>query len=414
MSAEPAAPPDPAAEPPERRRPAAWLLRLLGLLLLVQTSIQLARPVTSYRALALDGGALEIGYTTAAFAVLPLLLAVPLGRLVDRWRPGPFIGIAAFLAAVAGVMLSRSDSILDLSIGNAVLGLGNLCLMVPAQALIARRSSERHHDRDYGLFAAAVAVSQLVGPAVAGLLLSVVGDDVRRATTLAFLGGAMAAALAITACWRLDGPAVNAPRAKDAGHPRPSAVAILRIPGVPVSVLASVTLIAAVDILIAYLPLIGEQRGIGPGTVGLLLSLRAATSIASRLLLAPLVAKWSRAGLIATSTAVSGLSLALITLPLDAVLLGVVLAVLGFLAGVGQPLTMSHLVGLTPSAARGTALGLRFSGNRAGQAVLPLAAGAVAADAGISAAFLVLAALLGGSALLLRRADRRAQAAGGT
>ena len=406
MTAEPAAPSDPSAEPPARRRPEAWLLRLLCLLLLVQTSIQLARPVTSYRALALDGGALEIGYTTAAFAVLPLLLAVPLGRLLDRWRPGPFIGIAALLAVVAGVVLSRSDSIVDLSIGNAVLGLGNLCLMVPAQALIARRSSERHHDRDYGLFAAVVAVSQLIGPAVAGLLLSVVGDDVRLATTMAFVGGAGAAALALTACWRLDGPAVGAPRTTDGGQARPSAVAIMRIPGVPGSVLASLTLIAAIDVLTAYLPLIGEQRGIAPATVGLLLSLRAATSIASRLLLAPLVAKWSRAGLIATSAAVSGLSLALITLPFDAVFLGVVLAVLGFLAGVGQPLTMSHLVGLTPSAARGTALGLRFTGNRAGQAVLPLAAGAVAADAGISAAFLVLAALLGGCALILRREGR--------
>jgi len=382
------------------------LLRLLGLLLLVQTSIQLARPVTSYRAIALDGGALDIGYTTAAFAVLPLLLAVPLGRLVDRWRPGPFIGVAAALAATAGVLLSQSDGIVELAVGNAVLGLGNLCLMVPAQALIARRSSEQHHDRDYGLFAAAVAVSQLVGPAAAGLVLSAVGEDVRRATTLAFLGGAAAAGCALAACWRLDGPAADAPRTEDVGQPRPSPAAILRIPGVPGSVLASLTLIAAIDILIAYLPLIGEQRGIAPATIGLLLSLRAATSIASRLVLARLVAKWSRPGLIATSAAVSGLSLALVTLPLDAVLLGVVLAVLGLLAGVGQPLTMSHLVGLTPSAARGTALGLRFTGNRAGQAVLPLAAGAVAADAGVSAAFLVLAALLGGCALILRREGR--------
>jgi sugar phosphate permease len=81
-------------------------------------------------------------------------------------------------------------------------------------------------------------------------------------------------------------------------------------------------------------------------------------------------------------------------------------------AGVGAPLTMSHLVGLIPSRARGTALGLRFTGNRAGQTVLPLAAGAVAADAGVSSAFLLLAALLGGCAVLLRREDRAARHTG--
>ena len=402
----------PPAGGTDRRRYPGWLIRLLLLLLVVQTSIQLARPVTSYRVLALDGGALDIGWTTAAFAVLPVLVAVPLGRLVDRWRPGPFIGVAALLTAGAGVMLSTSDSILELAAGNAALGLGLLCLMVPAQALIARRSPDHQHDRDYGLFAAVVAVSQLVGPAVGGLVLTLTEGDVLRGTTVAFLGGAATAALALVACWRLDGARVEAATAEESVGPRPSTVGLLRIPGVPGSMLASLTLIAVVDILTAYLPLIGEQRGIPPATVGLLLSLRAATSIASRVVLASLVARWSRTGLIASSAAASGVALALVTLPLDVVGLAVVLALLGLVAGVGPPLTMSHLVGLTPHQARGTALGLRFTGNRAGQAVLPLAAGAVAADTGVSSAFLLLAALLGGCALLVRRDGRVARDTG--
>lgn len=402
----------PPTGPTDRRRPQGWLIRLLLLLLVVQTSIQLARPVTSYRVLALDGGALDIGWTTAAFAFLPVLVAVPLGRLVDRWRPGPFIGLAAVLTAGAGVMLSSSESILEIAAGNAVLGLGLLTLMVPAQALIARRSPDHLHDRDYGLFAAVVGVSQLVGPAVGGLVLSLTDGDVLRGTTVAFLGGAATAMVAPAACWRLDGPRVRAANPGEPVAARPSTVSLLRIPGVPGSLLASLTLIAVVDILTAYLPLIGEQRGIAPATIGLLLSLRAATSIASRLVLAFLVARWSRAGLIAVSAATSGAALALTTLPLNVIGLAVLLGVLGLVAGVGAPLTMSHLVGLIPSRARGTALGLRFTGNRAGQTVLPLAAGAVAADAGVSSAFLLLAALLGGCAVLLRREDRAARHTG--
>ena len=237
-------------------------------------------------------------------------------------------------------------------------------------------------------------------------MLSLTPDDAVRGTGLAFVCCAVMAGAALVACWDLDGPQPRAMPAGGEGEQRVLPLALVRTPGVPGSVLASRTLIAAVDILIACLPLIGEQRGITPGTVGLLLGLRAATSLASRLLLAQLVARWSRASLIATSTAVSGLSLVLVTLPVGAVPLGVVLALLGLVAGVGQPLTMSHLVGLTPARARGTALGLRFTGNRAGQAVLPLAAGGITADVGVSAAFLLLSALLGGRGVLLRRQGR--------
>jgi len=379
-------------------------LRVLLLVVLLQTSVQLARPVTSYRAIALGGDAADIGYITAAFAILPLVAAVPLGRVLDRWRPGPFLGLAAVLLVGAAAMLSQANSVLDLAVGNAVLGLGNLCLMVPAQALIARRSPDESHDRDYGLFAAAVAVGQLIGPGVAGLVLSSGGGDDRAAATrVAFLACLMIAAVSLVACFRLDGtPPTPRPRGA-AAKGRTSTYDLFRIGGVPAGILASLTLIAAADLLISYLPLIGESRGISPGTVGLLLSIRAGASFVSRLVINRLVARWSRSTLIAVSASGSGLALLLVTLPADALVLGAVLAVLGLLLGLGQPLTMSFIVAAVPTNARGTALALRFTGNRAGQVVIPVAAGAVAAGAGVSAAFWLLSGLLGLSAIVVRR-----------
>lgn len=378
---------------------------MLLLVVLLQTSVQLARPVTSYRALALGGDVADIGYITSSFAILPLLVAVPLGRWLDRWRPGPFLAVAALLLVAAGGILSLADTVLELGVGNAVLGLGNLCLMVPAQALIARRSPDTSHDRDFGVFSAAVGLGQLIGPAIAGLVLS--GENLAKDTRTAFLGCVVIAAAALLVSFRLDGPRLVPAAGTTEVVSQPSTMALLRVPGVPAGVLASLTLIAATDLLIGYLPVIGENRGLSPAVVGLLLSIRAATSIVSRLFIKPLVARWSRGGLIATSAAGSAAALLFVTVPSDAVVLGVVLAVVGLLLGIGQPLTMSYVVAAVPTSARGTALALRFAGNRAGQVVIPVAAGAVAAGAGVGAAFWLLSGLLSVSALFVRRGENR-------
>lgn len=62
------------------------------------------------------------------------------------------------------------------------------------------------------------------------------------------------------------------------------------------------------------------------------------------------------------------------------------LAVGGFLLGLGQPLTMTMITTSVPSNWRGSALAVRLTGNRLGQVVLPLLAGVFAAPLGPAAA----------------------------
>jgi hypothetical protein len=158
-----------------------WLGRILVTLVLTQAATFLARPVTSYRALALGADERVIGLITASFAVIPLVVAVPLGRVADR-DPG----------AETGRPMRATD--------------------------------------------------------------------------------------------------------------------IVRAPGVPAGMFASVAILAAVDIITAYLPVIGERSGIGPAVVGALLSLRAAASILSRLRIPPMVRALGRVRLIAVSAAGSALA----------------------------------------------------------------------------------------------------------
>jgi MFS family permease len=374
-----------------------WLVRLLVCVALTQSALNLSRPITSYRALALGADARAIGLITAAYAILPVLAALPLGRLADRWRPAPLVSAGAVLLAAGSALLGVAPSPAALGVWSAVLGLGHLSFMVGAQTLIAQRSPVEQHDRSYGLFTAVTSFGQLVGPALGGLVLGVSTGPFLTSTTWGFL---VAAGLAVAAvpisvgllAGRRDRPVRSEPVSQ------PSAWGILRLPSVSAAMFASLTLLAAVDIVTAYLPVIGERNGIGPGVIGALLSLRAAASIVSRLLVAPMVRAWGRIPLIVASAAGSAVAAVFLPIFADPVVLAVLLVVAGFFLGIGQPLTMTLVVQAVPAQVRGAALAMRLTGNRAGQVAVPAAAGVVAGAAGVAAAFWLTAALLGAAA----------------
>jgi MFS family permease len=380
-----------------------WLARVLAGVVLTQAALHLARPVTSYRALALGADARAVGLITAAFALVPLVVAVPLGRASDRWRPGHLLTGGIALGAAACVLLGLAGDLRGLALASAVLGLGHLALTLAGQSLIARQSDDALHDRDFGLYAAAASSGQLAGPALAGFALSSTGRSLEDATTLGFLVAAGLMALAVPTSLGTDRPG-RARRARHGAPGRPlRAGELIGARGVPAGMFASLAVLATVDVLTAYLPVLGVQRGISPPVVGALLSLRAATSILSRVLIPWMVGRLGRVRLLAASAAGSALLTAALPLSGSVAVLGVLLAAAGFLLGIGQPLTMSMVVHAVPESTRGTALAIRLTGNRFGQVATPAAAGLVAGAAGVSAAFWLLGGLLGLAALAVVR-----------
>ena len=384
-------------------KPPGWLARILAGVVLTQAALHLARPVTSYRALALGADARAVGLITAAFALVPLVVAVPLGRASDRWRVGYLLTGGIALGAVACVLLGLAGTLWGLALASAVLGLGHLALTLAGQSLIARQAADALHDRDFGLYTAGASLGQLIGPALAGLALSLAGASLEDATTLGFVVAAGLMVLALPTSFGTDRLG-RAGRARGRGVGRPlRAGQLISARGVPAGMFASLALLATVDVIIAYLPVLGTQRGIPPAVVGALLSLRAATSILSRVLIPWMVGRLGRIRLLAASAAGSALLTAALPLSPSTIVLAVLLAAAGFLLGIGQPLTMSMVVQAVPSDTRGTALAIRLTGNRFGQVATPAAAGLVAGAAGVSAAFWLLGGLLGLAALAVVR-----------
>ena len=367
-----------------------------------QAAVYVARPMTSYRLLGLGEGARAVGFVAAAFALLPLFLAIPLGRYADR-RGGPLLGAGCAVQAVACVLLAVAETPLTLAGASAVLGLGHLALALGVQEVIARESHDERHDSHFGLLAAGVSLGQLVGPLIGGFLLDHGGGSRLDATGRGMLTAAAIAALA-TAC------AIVAELSRDgrgsrvaAAARRGSVRAIVGTRGVPAGIFASIAVLSAADIFTAYMPVLGEQRGIAPGVVGVLLAVRAAASMASRVGIGRIVARVGRVRLITLSAASAAAALAAMTAIDDVFALAALCVVAGAGLGFGQPLSMTLVVQLVPEHARATALGVRLTGNRLGQVAAPAAAGVVAGSAGASSVFWLTSAMLVASAVAIRR-----------
>jgi MFS family permease len=369
-----------------------------------QVAIYIARPITSYRLLGLGAGAREVGLVTAAFALLPLFLAIPLGRSADRGRL-PLVTAGCAIQVIACVLLAWAQSPLTLGAASAVLGLGHLGVALGVQEVIARESGDSRHDRDFGLLTAGVALGQMIGPLVGGLVLDQ-GDSLLSATRHAML---IAAVLVVPAtAFAAIGEWGRGRAADDALSRRGSVRTILHTRGVPAGIFASIAVLSASDIFTAYMPVIGEQRGIGPGALGVLLALRAGATMLSRVGIGRIVARVGRERLIILSASAAALSLGAISFVHGVVPLAVLCVLTGIGLGFGQPLSMTLIVQLVPQYARGTALAVRLTGNRVGQVAAPAAAGLVAGGAGARAVFWVVSGLLGCSAIAIRRAPKAA------
>ena len=381
---------------PVNARPSMAVLLLHAALTQVLTFV--LRPTISYRALELDVAPAWLGVLAASFAFVPLVLAVPSGQAVDRFgeRRVMFAGASLVLVSALAFMFV-GDSIYGLVVGSVVLGTGHLCLIVGQQTTVANTAGPGRHDTAFGYYTFAVSLGQAVGP---GLIVLVGGNRLIPDTDRIF---AAVTVLAVV----LLGCTMLLPESHHlaAGAPAHSGgvADLLRVPGLVRALVTSCMVLAAVDITLVYLPALGEERGLTSGAVVLLLTLRAAASMTTRLFLGRLARVVGRRRLLVGSVVAAAVSIAVVALPMPLWLLAVAVVVLGVGLGVGQPLTMSWLAEMAPAGFRGRAMALRLTGNRLGQVVVPSLVGLVAGGWGVPGVLWVTAVVLGWVAVGARR-----------
>lgn len=365
-----------------------------------QGTVFVLRPATSYRALELGVPAGWIGAVSASFAVVPLVLALPSGRIVDRLgERSVAIAGAVFTCLAAVGFLTIGDSVAGLVACSVLLGTGHLGSAVAQQSIVANTARTGGYDTAFGHYTFACSLGQAAGPLV---IIVFGGGQAIPDTTPIFAACAVGAGMVLLGALLLRSGTTRRQRAA----PAPVGVReLLRLPGLFRALATSCVFLAAVDILLVYLPALGAERGLASGFVGLLLGLRAAAAMSSRLFLGRLARLAGRRALLLTSTAAATAGMCLIAAPVPPWLVALAVVAAGFALGVGQPLMMSWLAESAPAGARGRAMSLRLTGNRAGQVVIPSTVGVIAVAIGSSGVLYLTAAglaLVGTAARRLR------------
>lgn len=367
---------------------------LLAHSLVVQVVTFVLRPTTTYRAIELDVAAAWLGALSACFAVAPLLLALPAGAVVDRVGERRVVLTGAVLLVLSSLVLGvLGSSVTALVLGTVVLGVGHLCSVVGQQTFVANyrspgQTTPRRYDAAFGHYTFAASLGQALGP----LVIATRGGPGDLPDTGPIFSAALVASvlvLLLSLLFRSSrGPAPAG------GTPGGGLVSLVRLPGLARALVTSCVILAAVDVTLVYLPALGAERGISAAAIGVLLTLRAVSSMVSRLFLGRLSAAVGRRRLLVVSTVAAALAVAATAATTSMWALVPLVCLAGLGLGVGQPVTMAWLASSAPAGQRGRAMSLRLVGNRAGQVAIPTAAGALAAGAGAAGVLLATGAAL--------------------
>jgi MFS family permease len=389
---------------PTRFRPFVAELGPLTAYTLALTAVGAVRPSASYKALDLGANAFEVGVVGGAYGLLAMFAAIPVGLTIDRSGERRWVVGGLTLVSVAAVFELLAPTIIVVAVGQALLGLGQVCVAVAIQARTASLAGPPGRDERFARLAVMTSVTQLLGPLVAGSIIGNTAPGPARAEGIA-------AALAVSGTMAALGVMVALVGIRSVAHRhglpsrrgRAKAGELLRQEGMMASLVSGVTVSTTADLLVAYLPVLGEEHAMSPAFVGVVLAVRGGASLTSRVALGPMLARWGRRRLLASMLLISAVSLVGIAASGWAVAYLALAVSLGFGLGVSGPITQAWTAESAAADARGSALAIRISVNRLSQLLVPAIFGGFALTFGSGVVFLFAAsALTYGSALVGR------------
>ena len=396
-------PKQPGAEKPSSHGINYQLLTaLLCHTFVVQFVVALLRLSTTYRILELELPVIWLGVISGAFALLPVFLALQVGRYIDRGNDARAAWIGSIL--VGGPALAfyfAPGTPCHMLVYSMLIGVGHLFLMASHQMLCVRAGGEHGRDVAFGNFTVSQALGQGLGPLVVGW----VGGAARLPPTDTLFGiAAVATVLSILVSIMVRPISRAAAPPKD--QPAVPLMDLLRTRGLAATLFAAIVTITSTELLGIYLPLLGTERHIDVAHIGGILTVRSVFSILSRVFYAQIVRLVGRQRLLMICMAVGGCGFLLLALPVPIAGLYIAGAVLGLGLGVSSTLTITSLVELVPVQARATAMTLRITGNRIGQVVIPFLASFLAAATGAAGVLGIIAINLWAAGVAVQRNRR--------
>jgi MFS family permease len=359
----------------------------------------------SYKLLELHSNSFTVGSFGALYALFPLLLAIPLGRWINQFGEGRFIALGTLVIALSTCVLAMAHNKVEMIFLVALLGTSQLLCMTGAQALFANRTAQKNYENYFGYYTFSAALGQLIGPIV-GAAVSGSSGILPHSTSNAFYASAAIALLGLIPLFFGMPMKPTLRVTAKASRENASVKRLLSNPGMLVAMYASLAVSSTVDVLVVFLPVFGKEKGFSSGAIGVILALRAAASMLSRIKLGKLTEKIGYFRLLIGSIVASSIACVIAAFSTSPLFLGIVIVLAGLSFGVGQPMTMAWVSRISRDDERSFAVSIRLGGNRLGQFLLPAFAGVISGIFGAGAVFIALAVLLSSSTHSIRKASR--------
>lgn len=390
-----------------------------------------------------------IGLVLATFALVPMLLAVRGGQLIDQVGVGAPMRLGTALSCGGALACALFPVPVVFALSAGLVGLGMMSFHLAMQHAAGEIGGPSRRHANFNRLTMSFSISGLTGPPIVGLVIDRFGHRAAFALTATLL------ALVLLALWRMrvdrlippssaasagpadsgsrddrsppdvppapadgqDGPVtggrVSGPTgAGEAGgdpdaRARSSTFGLLGAPRLRRLLAASILASAAWDVYQFVLPLHAGAIGLSASSVGLAVAGFSAGSLTVRLLMPRMVGRLRTTGWmkVALGVGVSAFALAPFATRIEVLLL------LSFLIGVGpgiaQPLLMARLHDASPPGRAGEAAGLRMTLLSAMQLAVPIGLGLLAGMLGSAPLFWLYAIAAVAIGVGLLRAERR-------
>lgn len=375
--------------------PASMIRGIMLVTVLTHVVFSGSRVLVALFAIKLEATPLTVGIMMALYALVPMFLAVPAGRMMDRIgvrKPLLLSGIATALSPlvaffwpglpslfIVATLVGTFFSLFHLAVQNATGAIGNA------------------EDRavNFSWMSLAFSMSGLIGPLLAGFCI----DGIGHVWTFLVLSLFPVIPVALMLAGRIHLPEPNSPRG---GRGRKRVADLFREPAVVSVFITSAIISISWDLYIFVVPIYGTSIGLSASTIGLILGSFSAATFVIRVFL-PRISRTVAPWRVLTMAMLVGAGVYFIFPAVhSAGLLMLLSFVLGLGIGSAQPMVMAVLYDVAPPGRAGEAVGVRTMLVNGSQTVIPLMFGALGTAVGMAPVFLTMATVLGWGAWYAR------------
>ncbi len=336
-------------------------------------------------ALSQQASPLLVGALSAATGIFPMLFAVSIGRLNDRFGARVPMLAGSVLVVLATLLPALWPGLPALFVTATLTSLGAMAFSVSVQSTVGHFGQPGDRTRNFSWLSMAFSIGGIVGPMLAGAAIDFAGHETAF-LVLAFLP---VFSLLVVGSGKpvLPAPRARAGAASGEAKAAKRALDLLASPRMRIIYLLTALHVSAWELIAFLVPVYGAGIGLSASSIGLILGAFATATFFVRIILPVLTRRFTSLGLIRASLILAGMISILFPLVSSVPVLMGLAFILGMGLGVTQPLGMSVLHESAPEGRSGEAVGLRTAVVNVSAATTPIIYGALGSALGMLPVF---------------------------